>query len=117
MFFDVKGIKWVLLVLLGIVAFCVIDLHCSYRRDRAAAAKDESTVSGVISHVREEMAAGRREVAIQRADQINEQLRDLRVIARRMVKAGKSKDVRRVLKAIQELEEMKDRLEKKSKNP
>lgn len=116
MFFDVKGIKLTLLVLLGVVAFCAIDLHCSYRRDRAAA-KDASAVSGVISHVREEMAAGRREVAIQRADQINEQLRDLRVIARRMVKAGKSKDVRRVLKAIQELEEMKDRLEKKSENP
>lgn len=115
MFFDVKGIKWTIIAILAVVVLCILDLHCSFARDRAERERDRSTVGGVISHVREEMAAGRREQAIQREDQINEQLRDLRVIARRMVKAGKAKDVRKVLSAIQELEDMKKRLKEKRK--
>jgi len=110
MFFNVKGIQWTIIAIIAVVVLCALDLHCSFARDRAEREQDQSTVGGVISHVREEMAAGRREQAIMREDQINEQLRDLRVIARRMVKAGKSKDVRKVLSAIQELEDLKQRL-------
>ncbi len=115
MFFNVRGIKWTLLVLVVVIALCALDLHCSFVRDRAAHAKDEASVGGVISHVREEIAAGQRERVVHNMDQINDQLRDLRVIARRMVKAGKKKDLNRVFAAIQELEEMKKRLKEKAK--
>ena len=116
MFFNVKGIKLAIALLLGVALLCVLDLRCSFARDRAAQEKDESTLGGVISHVREEVAAGHREQAVQRMDQINEQLRDLRVIARRMVKAGKMRDVRKVFAAIQELEAVKARLEKRAQD-
>ena len=114
MIFDGKKIKTVVIVLLAVVAICALDLHCSMMRDRAERERGKPA-SGVISRVREEMVAGRREQAFQREDQINEQLRILRVVARRMVKAGKTKDVRRVLAAIQELEDMKLRLKEKSR--
>ena len=113
MFFDVKGIKWTIIAILAVVVLCILDLHCSFARDRAERERGRSDVGGVISHVRAEMAAGRREQSILREDQINLQLRDLRVVARRMVKAGRTKDVRKVLSAIQELEGMKKRLQEK----
>ena len=116
MFFNVRGIKWTLFAILVVIGLSLLDLRCSFSRDRAA--REEAAtgrLGGIISHVREEVAAGHKELKIQQVDQINEQLRDLRVIARRMVKAGKTKDVRRVMAAIQELEEMKSRLKNKPK--
>ena len=63
--------------------------------------------------MKREMAAGRRELAVPRRDQLNEQLRDLRALARRLVKAGKTKEARRALAAIQELEAASRKLERR----
>ena len=116
MFFNVRGIKWTLLAILVVIVLSILDLRCSFSRDRAAREEAATgSLGGIISHVREEVAAGHKELKVQQIDQINEQLRDLRVIARRMVKAGKTKDVRRIMADIQELEEMKLRLKNKSK--
>ena len=110
MLVDVKGVKWTLLALLGVAALCVLDLRCSSARDRAKA-EEGAPAQNVMSHVRKEIAAGRHEQAVMREDQINEQLRDMRVISRRLVKAGRMRDARRVMNSIQELEAMKKRLQ------
>ena len=92
MFFNVRGIRWTLLAILVVIVLSILDLRCSFSRDRAAREEAATgSLGGIISHVREEVAAGHKEIKIQQIDQINEQLRDLRVIARRMVKAGKTK--------------------------
>lgn len=109
MFVDVKGVKWTVLALMCVAALCMLDLCCSSARDRARAQKG-ADAGGVMAHVRREIAAGRHEQSVMREDQINEQLRDLRVISRRLVKAGRSREARRVMNAIQELETAKSRL-------
>ncbi len=117
MFFDVKGIRWTLLAIAGVVLLCVIDLRCSFSRDREAAGGAQNPAGGVVSRVQGELAAGRRELATLREDQIIEQLRDLRVIAKRLVKAGRTRDARRVFAAIQELEEARSRIRARADAP
>ena len=100
MFFDVRGICWTLAGILVVVLFCALDLHCSNRRDAKAAGAGV----GAIAHVKEEVAAGRHEVAVQRRDQRNVMIRDLRVMVRRMLKEGRKEEARRLMAEIQKLE-------------
>lgn len=97
MFFDVKGICWTLAALTVVVLVCSIDLCCSSgRRDSAQA--------GAIDRVKGEISAGRSEWATQRRDQLNLQIRDLRVRARAFVKEGRTVEARKILVVVQELE-------------
>ena len=100
MFFDVRGICWTLAGILVVVLLCALDLHCSNRRDAKAAGSGV----GAIAHVKEEVAAGRQEMAVQRADQRNLMIRDLRVMVRRMLKEGRKEEARRFMAEIQKLE-------------
>lgn len=101
MFFDVRGICWTLIAILAVIALCALDLHCSNRRDAKAAG---GSGAGTIAHVKEEVAAGRQEMAVQRADQRNQMIRDLRVMVRRMLKEGRKEEARRFMAEIQKLE-------------
>lgn len=109
MFFDVNGIRWTLAAIGAVVILCVLDLKCSFARDRQEA--------GTVAHVREEMSAGRKERRTQQRDALNDQIRDLRVIVRRLVKEGKSRQARQAMATIQELEQARDRLEKEIASP
>lgn len=101
MFFDVRGICWTLAGILVVVLLCALDLHCSNRRDEK---KASAAGVGAIAHVREEVAAGKQEIAFQRADQRNLMIRDLRVMVRRMLKEGRNEEARRFMAEIQKLE-------------
>ena len=100
MFFNVRGICWTLGGILVVVLLCALDLHCSNTRDARTAAPGV----GAIAHVKEEVAAGRQEVAVQRRDQRNVMIRDLRVMVRRMLKEGRGEEARRLMAEIQKLE-------------
>ena len=101
MFFDVRGICWTLAGILVVALLCALDLHCSNRRDAAKA----SAGVGAIAHVREEVAAGRKEAAVMGAEQRNLMIRDLRVMVRRMLKEGRKEEARRFMAEIQKLEQ------------
>lgn len=105
MFFNVSGIKWTLLAIAVVVLLCALDVHCSNRRDEKAA------VNSSLLHVKDEMKAGQQAFAQQRADQINAQLRDLRILAKHLVKKGETKRARAAISLIQELEQQQKRLE------
>jgi len=110
MFFNVNGIKWTLLALVGVAVFCALDLHCSMRRDEASAAP----VQGTISRVKSEMKAGKREYASLRAEQLEEQLRGMRALAKKLVREGKDADARRVITTIMEMEKDANRLRERA---
>ena len=99
MFFNVTGIKWTLLAIAVVILFCALDLRCAAVRDE----RDRAAQSGIIGHVREEFAAGQREFSQQRADQLAEQIRDLRVMAKRLVEKGETVRARATISLIQEL--------------
>ena len=95
-----------ILVGAGVVGgLLALDLRCSR-------AKDEG-VPSAVRHVREEMDAGIRENAALHEEQRAEQLRILRVMARRYVEEGKSAEARKVFAAIAELENARKGNEKK----
>ncbi len=110
MFFNARGIKWTIIVLLGVLALCVLDLHCSNKKDEAAS----SSVPSAISRVKGEIEGGKREYASMRADQLEEQLRNLRIMAKKLVREGKDAEARRVIVAIQEIEKDAKRLRERS---
>lgn len=110
MFFNVNGIKWTLLAIAVVVLLCALDVHCSNVRDE----KRKATVGGSIAHVKDEWKAGQHEFALQRAEQINAQLRDLRIMAKHFVKNGETKRARATIALIQELEQQQKRLQKKT---
>ena len=110
MFFNARGIKWTIVVLLGVLALCALDLHCSNKKDEAA----RSPVPSTISRVKGEIDGGKREYASMRADQLEEQLRNLRIMAKKLVREGKDAEARRVIVAIQEIEKDAKRLRERS---
>lgn len=97
MFFNVKGILWTLGAIALAVVLCAIDLNCS---GSVADAPAQTT----IGRIRGEISAGRREMSLNRADALNVQIRDLRVMARRMVKEGRAAEARPLFATIAELE-------------
>jgi hypothetical protein len=109
MFFDMNAIKWTVAAILVVIAVCILDLHCSNRRDENA-----PSAPSAMSRVKSEMNAGKREYASMRADQLEEQLRDLRLMAKRLVREGKDADARRVILTIQEMERDVKRLRERS---
>ena len=74
LFFDTKGICWVLLAILAVSLVCLLDLRCSAARDERAR-REEAPQFGALAHVKEELAAGRRAWDQKREEQLNEQLR------------------------------------------
>ena len=58
----------------------------------------------VLSRVRDELAVGRREHAIQQREQTADLLRDLRVLKRRLEKAGETERARETEALIRDLE-------------
>lgn len=80
--------------MLAVAAVVVVGLMCCSR----------GSEPDVVSRVKGELAAGRKEHASMRLDQIAAELRDLRVLNKRLVKAGKFEESRRVTAQILELE-------------
>ncbi len=109
MLFDVNGIKWTIAAILVVLALCALDLRCSSGGDETA-----SPASSVISRVKGEVAAGKQAYASMRAEQLEEQLRGLRVMAKKLVRDGNEADARRVILTIQEMEKDLERLRGKS---
>lgn len=114
MFFNTEGIKWTIIAILAVVVLCALDLHCSFARDRDSRERGEPAVGGVISRVESELAAGRREMAYQHEEQLNKQLLMLNTLARRLKESGKLEEFRKVQAAIQELQDAKKRLHKRT---
>ena len=108
MFFDRKGILLTLSVILVVILVCVIDLRCSSVRDERAR-RENMPQFGAIAHVKEEMAAGKQAWAQQREEQLNEQLRMLRVMAKRFAEKGENTRARATIALIQEIEQEKRR--------
>ena len=108
LFFDTKGICWVLLAILAVSLVCLLDLRCSAARDERAR-REEAPQFGALAHVKEELAAGRRTWDQMREEQLNEQLRMLRVLAKRCAEKGEHVRARATISLIQEIEQEKRR--------
>ena len=108
MFFNVRGTCWVLLAILLVALVCVIDLRCSVARDERARERNAPQF-GALAHVEEEMAAGKRAWNQLREDQLNEQLRTFRVMAKRFTEMGQHRRARATIALILELEREKRR--------
>lgn len=108
LFFDTKGICWTLLAVLAVVLVCLLDLRCSTARDERAR-REDAPPFGALAHVKEELAAGRQAWDQMREDQLNEQLRMLRVLAKRCVEKGEHVRARATIALIQEIEQEKRR--------
>lgn len=98
MFFNVKGFYWTMAAIALVIAICAIDLRCS------SGAREGVADVGAMARVRNEIAAGKQQAALQREENRNLQIRDLRVMARRLVKEGRHAEARKMMAAIQELE-------------
>lgn len=108
LFFDTKGICWTLLAVLAVVVVCLLDLRCSAARDERARREDMPQF-GALAHVKEELAAGRQAWDQMREEQLNEQLRMLRVLAKRCAEKGEHVRARATIALIQEIEQEKHR--------
>ena len=98
MFFNVRGFYWTMAALALVIVLCAIDLRCS------SGTREGVADIGAIAHVRNEIAAGKQQAAFQREENRNLQIRDLRVMVRRLVKEGRHAEARKMMAAIQELE-------------
>ena len=108
MFFDRRGILLTLAIIFVVILLCVIDLRCSSARDERAR-RENTPQFGAIAHVKEEMAAGKRAWNQLREDQLNEQLRTFRVMAKRFTEMGQHRRARATIALILELEREKRR--------
>ena len=81
-------------VLLAVAVVVVVGVMCCSR----------GSEPDVVSRVKGEIAAGRKEYASMQLDQIAAELRGLRVLNKRLVKDGKMEESRRVTARIIELE-------------
>lgn len=111
LFFDAKGIKWTLLVLLAVLLVCLLDLKCASARDERARRDGLPRQAGALGHVKRELAAGRRAWRQLRAEQLNEQLRMLRALARRFVEQGEHAHARATISLILDIEQERRRRE------
>lgn len=93
MFVDWRGVAIVLAVLAAVCVLCAIDLSCSGSRD-----------PDVLQRVKSEMKSGRQEMSVLRREQLAEQLRDLRVLNKRLVQLGEKERSREVTLLILDLE-------------
>ena len=109
MFFNYRGTGWVLFAILVVVLLCVLDLRCSFLRDEKRAKESDAPQVGAIAHVKGEMSAGLEALAQQREEQRNEQLRTLRVMAKRFADKGDHKRARATIGLIMQIENEKNR--------
>ena len=79
-------------VLLLVVAFCAIDIHCSTQRDKGRPTD--------ISRIRGEMAAGHAQEKMTREESLEAQIRMLRARVRKLKKEGKTTEARQVTNEI-----------------
>lgn len=93
MLVDWRGVGLVLVVLGVVVAFCALDLSCTEKKGPA-----------VLARVKGELDAGRKEYLTIRRDQLAEQLRDLRVLNRRLVEQGEKDRSRELTRLLVDLE-------------
>ncbi len=107
MFFNTRGISWTLLAILGVALVCIIDLKCSFMRDDKE--REDTTPAGALARVKSEMSAGKDAWNQMREEQLNEQLRTFRVMAKRFVETGQHKRARATIALIQEIEREKSR--------
>ena len=108
LFFDTKGICWTLLAVLAVVVVCLLDLRCSAARDERAR-REDAPQFGARAPGTEELAAGRQARDQMREEQLNEQLRMLRVLAKRCAEKGEHVRARATIALIQEIEQEKRR--------
>lgn len=99
MLVDWRGVSIALAVLVAVGLLCALDLHCT---------SDQGP--DVLAHVKGEMMSGRHEALILRRDQIAEQLRDMRVLNKRLVEQGEGKRSRELTRMIIELEKQFQRI-------
>ena len=113
MFFDRRGILLTLAIIFVVILLCVIDLRCSSARDERAR-RENTPLFFFKPNAAYEMAAGRQAWAQQREEQLNEQLRMLRVMVKQFVEKGEHKRARATIALIQEIEQEKRRRAEKS---
>ena len=82
----------VFVVLLLVVVFCAIDIHCSTLRDKGRTTE--------ISRIRGEVAAGHKQEKMTREEGVEIQIRMLRARVRKLKKEGKTAEARQVTNEI-----------------
>ena len=117
LFVDRKSVALVLLAIAVVVALCALDLHCAAAKDDRARRESALPRTGALAHVKDELAAGRQAWNQLRDDQLNEQLRMLRVLAKRCAEKGENTRARATIALIQEIEAEKRARSQRSSSP
>ena len=104
MLVDWRGVAIAIAVLTVVVVLGAIDLSCTSDRGPA-----------VLDRVKSEAQSGRQEFATLRREQVAEQLRDMRILNKRLVEQGELKRSRELIRLIVELERQYQRLDAQSK--
>ena len=81
-------------VIAAVIALCALDLCCS----------GSSSDIPTVARVKQELAAGKREMRILQAEELAKLARDMRVLAKRYVEQGEKKKAQRAINAAQELD-------------
>ena len=95
MFFNWKGVMFVLGGIAVVMGLCALDLCCS-------SGGKEKIPS--LERVKGEIEAGRREQRVLQADELAKLARDMRALAKRYVEQGESRKAQRAIGAAQELD-------------
>ena len=95
MFFNWKGIMFVLGAIAVVVGLCALDLCCS------SGGKEKISA---VERVKGELEAGRREQRILQAEQLAGFARDMRVLAKRYAEKGEMRKAHRAIGTAQELD-------------
>ena len=95
MFFNWKGIMFVLGAIAVVVGLCALDLCCS-------SGGKEKIPS--LERVKGEIEAGRREQRVLQAEELAKLARDMRALAKRYVEQGETRKAHRAIGAAQELD-------------
>ena len=104
MFVDWRGVATAVAVLAVIVLLGALDLSCTSDRGPA-----------VLDRVKAEAQSGRQEFATLRREQVAEQLRDMRILNKRLVEQGELERSRELTRLIVDLERQYQRLDAKAR--
>lgn len=100
MFFNWRGVAIVLCVLAAVVVLCAIDLRCS----------GEPAPGSSLARVKVEMAAGKKAMRQQEAENLTQLAHSLCELAHYYKAKGENKKAQRAMGAALELEKKIDRL-------
>ena len=100
MFFNWKGVAVVLAVILAVFALCALDLRCSGGFESAPP----------VARVKSELAAGKKAMRQQEAENLTQLVRSLCELAHRYKANGETKKAQRAMGAALELEKKIARL-------